>query len=314
VTRVLENVDRLTRLVGQNRLELLLFRLASNQLYGINVFKVREVVHSPALRRFPFAHPLVAGLARVRGVTVPVLDVARAIGLPPLTCEHERYIVLTEFSRSVQGLLVSGIERIINAGWDSVRPPPSDDPERSYITAITYFEGKLVQIIDVERVLDLVIGPAPDVSPEVASEARSALGSKPRRALVADDSAVARNQIRRALEDIGVEAILCNDGSQALERLRSWAGEGDVEAHISMVISDIEMPQMDGYTLVREIRKDHRLAPLHVMMHSSLSGQFNSQACRNAGADELLAKFEPDEFARAVTAYLGTMESRLRTG
>src|SRR5688572_1739072 len=85
VTRVLENVDRLTRLVGQNRLELLLFRLASKQLYGINVFKVREVVHSPTLRRFPFAHPLVAGLAKVRGVTVPVLDVARAMGLPPLT-------------------------------------------------------------------------------------------------------------------------------------------------------------------------------------------------------------------------------------
>src|SRR5690554_5433627 len=144
---VLDNVNQRTQLVGENRLELLLFRLSSNQLYGINVFKVREVIHSPPLRRFPHAHPLVAGLARVRGVTVPVLDVARAIGLPSLTPEQARYVVLTEFSRSVQALHVCGIERIINASWDQVRPPPSDDPERSHVTAITYHESRLVQII-----------------------------------------------------------------------------------------------------------------------------------------------------------------------
>ncbi|HEY8519038.1 MAG TPA: chemotaxis protein [Gammaproteobacteria bacterium] len=301
---VLENVDRLTRLIGENRLELLLFRLGSAQLYGINVFKVREVVHSPPLARFPLGHPLVAGLARVRGVTVPVLDVARAIGLPSLAPEDARYVVLTEFSRSVQGLAVSGIERIINASWDKIQPPPTEDPERTHVTAITYYGDRLVQIIDVERVLDLVIGPAPRVAAEVAAAARGALAGKPRRALVADDSAVARNQIRRALEDIGVEAILCNDGAQALERLTAWAREGKVDEHVAMVISDIEMPRMDGYTLVRQIRQDPRLAHLHVMMHSSLSGRFNSQACRAAGADQLLAKFEPNELARAVVTYL----------
>ena len=158
---------------------------------------------------------------------------------------------------------------------------------------------------ELEAFLHLVIGPAPGVTAALAAEARKALAGRPQRALVADDSAVARNQIRRALEDIGVEAILCNDGTQALERLTRWAEEGEVDEHISMVISDIEMPQMDGYTLVREIRKNRRLAHLHVMMHSSLSGQFNSQACKAAGADQLLAKFAPDEFARAVTAWLG---------
>ncbi len=311
MAQVLESVDRLTRLVGENRLELLLFRLApSSQLYGINVFKVREVVHSPPLRRFPHAHPLVAGLARVRGATVPVLDVARAIGLPSLAPEDARYVVLTEFSRSVQGLHVSGIERIINAGWDQVRPSPSEDPESSYVTAITYYENRLVQIIDVERVLDLVIGPAPGVSPEVAAEAGHIPEGKPRRALVADDSAVARSQIRRALEDIGVEAILVSDGKQALEKLTAWAEEGDIDERIAMVISDIEMPQMDGYTLVREIRQHPRLAHLYVVMHSSLSGRFNRQACIAAGADQLLAKFEPDEFARAVMAYLGSSDAR----
>ncbi|HEX6993040.1 MAG TPA: chemotaxis protein [Gammaproteobacteria bacterium] len=306
MAHVLASVDRLTRLIGENRLELLLFRLGpSSQLYGINVFKVREVVHSPPLRRFPHAHPLVAGLARVRGATVPVLDVARAIGLPSLAPEEARYVVLTEFSRSVQGLHVSGIERIINAGWDQVRPPPTDDPERSYVTAITYYESQLVQIIDVERVLDLVIGPAPGVSAPVAAEARDIPVGRPRRALVADDSAVARAQIRRALEDIGVEAVLVGDGKQALEKLVDWADEGNIDERIAMVISDIEMPQMDGYTLVREIRQNPRLAHLYVMMHSSLSGVFNRQACLAAGADQLLAKFEPDELARAVMAYIG---------
>ncbi len=302
--QVLENVDRLTRLVGQNRLELLMFRLTGDQLYGINVFKVREVVHAPPLRRFPHAHPLVAGMARIRGVTVPVLDLARSIGQPSLPPEAARYVVLTEFSRSVQGLMVSGIERIINAGWDSVRPPPVDDPERCHVTAITYHGDELVQILDVERVLDLVVGPTAGVSAALAADARARLGARPRCALVADDSAVARGQIRRALADIGVEAILCNDGRQALERLQLWADAGTLDERISMVISDIEMPQMDGYTLVREIRKDRRLAQLHVMMHSSLSGRFNSRACEEAGADRLLAKFDPDEFARAVTEYL----------
>ena len=304
MAHVLESVDRVTRLVGQNRLELLLFRLGDGQLYGINVFKVREVVQSPVLRRFPHAHPLVAGLARIRGVTVPVLDLAQSIGQPSLSEDRPRYIVLTEFSRSVQGLVVSGIERIINAGWDSVRPPPVEDPDRCHVTAITYYGDQLVQILDVERVLDLVIGPSQGVSAALAASARARLGSRPRCALVADDSAVARGQIRRALQDIGVDAILCNDGQQALERLKMWADAGILDERVSMVISDIEMPQMDGYTLVRELRQDRRLAHLYVMMHSSLSGRFNSRACHEAGADRLLAKFDPDEFATAVTEYL----------
>jgi two-component system, chemotaxis family, chemotaxis protein CheV len=308
VTTMLESVDRLTRLVGQNRLELLLFRLGGDQLYGINVFKVREVVHAPPLRRFPHAHPLVAGLGRIRGVTVPVLDLARSIGRSSLDPEQARYIVLTEFSRSVQGLLVSGIERIVNAGWDSVRPPPVEDPEHSHVTAITWHGDRLVQILDVERLLDLVVGPVAGVSAQLADEARKRLAGRARCALVADDSAVARGQIRRALQDIGVEAILCTDGQQALERLRLWADAGTLDDHIALVISDIEMPQMDGYTLVREIRKDRRLAHLHVMMHSSLSGRFNSRACEEAGADRLLAKFDPDEFAAAVTEYLAPAE------
>ncbi len=304
MAQVLESVDRLTRLVGQNRLELLLFRLGHDQLYGINVFKVREVVHAAPLRRFPNAHPLVAGLARIRGVTVPVLDLARSIGQPSLPPDQGDYIVLTEFSRSVQGLLVSSIERIVNAGWESVHTPPVGDPEQCHVSAITHLDGRLVQMLDVERVLNLVIGSGAGVSPEVARNAREALGERPRRALVADDSAVARNQITRALQDIGVDAIVCNDGVQALERLRHWADTRSLDERISMVISDIEMPQMDGYTLVREIRKDRRLAHLFVMMHSSLSGHFNSRACHDAGADRLLAKFDPDEFARAVTEFL----------
>ncbi|MCC5866910.1 MAG: chemotaxis protein CheV [Gammaproteobacteria bacterium] len=304
MAQVLENVDRLTRLVGQNRLELLLFRLGHDQLYGINVFKVREVVQAAPLRRFPNAHPLVAGLARIRGVTVPVLDLARSIGQPSLPARQADYIVLTEFSRSIQGLLVSGIERIVNTGWDSVHPPPVDDPEQSHVTAITLIDNRLVQILDVERVLNLVTGPGAGVSTQIAIHARKTLGERPRCALVADDSAVARNQISRALQDIGVDAILCNDGVQALDRLRYWADTGSVDERVSMVISDIEMPQMDGYTLVREIRKDPRLAQLFVMMHSSLSGRFNSRACHEAGADRLLAKFDPDEFAGAVTEFL----------
>lgn len=308
--QVLESVDRLTQLVGHNRLEMLLFTLGNKELFGINVFKVREVVDCPPLRRFPYAHPLVAGLGRIRGVTVPVLDLARAIGRPSLTPSQARYVILTEFSRSVQGLLVSSIDRIINVSWDKVLAPSGGDGRSSHVTAITHADsGALVQVVDVERVLEMVVGPASGVSGLLAAESRSLLEPLGLKALVVDDSTVARNQIRRALSDISVSAAFCNDGVQALEQLRRWADEGVLDTQVSMVISDIEMPQMDGYSLVRAIRADARLKHLYVMMHSSLSGEFNQRACEQAGADRLLAKFDPDDFARAVTEYLAAGRS-----
>ena len=111
----------------------------------------------------------------------------------------------------------------------------------------------------------------------------------------------ARNQVKHVLEQLGIGAILCNDGQQALEQLQAWADEGiDLNEHLSMVIADVEMPRMDGYTLTTEIRKDPRLADIHVILHTSLSGNFNQSMVKKVGANQFLPKYHPDDLARVI--------------
>jgi two-component system chemotaxis response regulator CheV len=115
---------------------------------------------------------------------------------------------------------------------------------------------------------------------------------------------VARHQIKHVLDEIGVEAIMAKDGAAALKQLQEWAEEGKVSDWLAMVISDIEMPMMDGYSLVTAIRENNKLADLYVILHSSLSGVFNESMVRKVGADHFLAKFVPDELAERVTERL----------
>ncbi|MFP4160592.1 MAG: chemotaxis protein CheW, partial [Ectothiorhodospira sp.] len=150
---LLEDVNRRTQMVGQNRLELLLFSLGTRQMFAINVFKVREVITCPSLNRMPRAHPIVRGVATLRGQTVSVVDLAQAIGMNA-PAPDKGFVILTEFNRSVQGLLVAGVDRIINLNWDQIRPPPRGTHKDSFLTAVTQVADRLVEIIDVEKVLE----------------------------------------------------------------------------------------------------------------------------------------------------------------
>lgn len=297
----LDGVDQRTRLVGRNRLELLLFRLGTRQRYGINVFKVREVIKCPRLTRVPHAHPHVRGIANLRGVTVAVIDLSAAIGGAGLADPANAFVILTEFNRSVQGFLVSGVDRIVNLNWESMVPPPRAAGAQSYMTAVTRVDEELVEIIDVERILAEITGTEADVSrgltdglPQMGPEAF---------VLVVDDSSVARRQVGRTLEQLGIRYELANDGREALDRLRGWMKDGGppICERLAMIISDIEMPEMDGYTLTRTIKEDPQLSGLFVLLHTSLSGVFNQNMIRKVGADEFVAKFDPNELARAVT-------------
>ncbi|MGM0676986.1 chemotaxis protein [Ectothiorhodospira marina] len=299
---LLDGVNRRTQMVGQNRLELLLFSLGTRQMFAINVFKVREVIACPPLNRMPSAHSVVRGVATLRGQTVSVVDLAQAIGMAAPEQEQKAFVILTEFNRSVQGLLVASVDRIINLNWDQIRPPPRGTHKDSFLTAVTQVEDRLVEIIDVEKVLEMVTGPSKDVDEALSRAIRE--GGRVRRALVADDSSVARKQIVRALAQIGVEAIVANDGQQALTKLKEMAQQGPIDEQIGMVISDIEMPVMDGYTLSSEIRQTTDLSGLYILLHSSLSGTFNEAMVRQAGADRFLPKFSPDELAEAVLGHL----------
>lgn len=299
---ILDGVDQRTRLAGRNRLELLLFRLAGRQRFGINVFKVQEVIQCPPLTQLPGSHPVVRGIANMRGKTITVMDLSQTIGGPPLTNIEGRFVIITEYNRRVQGFLVGSVDRIVNMNWGDILPPPKGAAKGSYMTAVTRVDEELVEIIDVEKVLSEIVTVPEDISEGVIEE--DAI-DETQHVLIADDSSVARNQVKRVLDRLGVMTTVCNDGKQALDQLKAWSSEGRrVSDFLSLVISDVEMPVMDGYTLTTEIRKDPELANLQVILHTSLSGVFNQSMIEKVGANSFLAKFEPDELARVVQTRL----------
>jgi two-component system chemotaxis response regulator CheV len=309
---VLANVDLRTQLAGHNRLELLLFRLDSKQLFGINVFKVQEVIQCPPLTQVPDSHPVVRGITNMRGRTITVMDLGKAIGGSGVAVPEDNFVVVTEYNQHVQGFLVDGVDRIVNMNWGDILPPPKGIGNDNYLTAVTRVDGELVEIIDVEKVLSEVVGWAEEVSQEFVQQSTGDEGGYQPVVLVADDSSVARNQIKRTLDQLGVECVLAKDGRQALDQLRQWADDEQTIAlndRLFMVISDIEMPEMDGYTFTTEVRKDPRLSELHILLHTSLSGVFNKAMVEKVGANDFIAKFQPDELAKTVLARLKNWRS-----
>tara|TARA_Y100001937_G_C7126838_1_gene335326 strand:- start:1773 stop:2984 length:1212 start_codon:yes stop_codon:yes gene_type:complete len=301
---VMDSVNQRTQLVGQNRLELLLFRLAGNQLYGINVFKVKEVLQCPRLTAMPKLHPVVRGVAHIRGGTLPILDLNRATGGPGLDNLDTAFVIITEYNYKVQGFLVRSVERIVNMNWSEIHPPPKGTGREHYLTAVTRVDNQMVEIIDVEKVLAEVVPTNENISAGVV-DADTQAEAVARRVLIVDDSSIARKQVTRCLQEVGVEIVALNDGRQALDWLKARADEGeDVSQSLLMMISDIEMPEMDGYTLTAEVRNDPRLNRLHIMLHTSLSGVFNQAMVKKVGADDFLAKFKPDDLAQRVIARL----------
>jgi two-component system chemotaxis response regulator CheV len=285
---VMDSVNQRTQLVGQNRLELLLFRLNGKQLYGINVFKVREVLQCPKLTVLPKSNPVVRGVANIRGATIPILDLDMATGSVGLEASTDTFVIITEYNTKIQGFLVHSVERIVNMNWEEIHPPPKGTGRDHYLTAVTRVDNQLVEIIDVEKILAEVAPTSEAISVGVVDE-ETHIKAVTMRVLTVDDSSVARKQ------------VTLNDGRQALDYLRKMVDEGKrPEDEFLMLISDIEMPEMDGYTLTAEIRSDPRMQKLHIILHTSLSGVFNQAMVKKVGADDFLAKFRPDDLAARV--------------
>lgn len=305
MSKFMASVDQRTNLVGQNRLELLIFRLNSPQPYGINVFKVREVLQCPELTETPGSHQFVRGIAHLRGVPITVIDLSQATGGKPIADLSMAFVLVTEYNRTTQGFLVGGVDRIVNINWEQIMPPPKGAGNNHYLTAVTKVDDKLVQVIDVEKVFAEISPPDEVVSDNIKQEAAS-LDLTKLTVLVADDSSVARNQVKRALSSIGVKVQLVNDGREALRWLEAKAEElgGDITSEVPLMISDIEMPEMDGYTLTAKVKAHPDLSQLHVVLHSSLSGVFNEAMVKKVGADQFIAKFHPDELASAVKHWM----------
>ncbi len=297
---ILESVDQRTRLVGQNRLEILMFRLSGRQQFAINVFKVQEVVQLPKMTLMPHRHGSVCGVVNLRGQTLPVIDLSRAIGLRPLVPDERSTIIVTEYNRSIQAFLVGGVDRILNLNWEEVLPPPSTAGRQHYLTAITKVDDALVEVIDVEKVLAEIVPYDTSIAPErltdpVLERARG------REVLCVDDSTVALAQLRETLSQLGITVHSASDGVKGLNKLKSWADAGEtLTDRLLMVFTDAEMPEMDGYRLTTEIRNDPRLKDLYVVLHTSLSGSFNLAMVKKVGCDNFLSKFQPEKLVDVV--------------
>ena len=297
---ILDTVDQRTQLVGENRLEILMFRLTGRQLFAINVFKVQEVLQLPHLTLMPQRHRCVCGVINLRGQTIPVIDLSQAIGMRPIVPEQNSTIIVTEYNRSVQAFLVGSVDRIVNLNWESILPPPGGAGRQHYLTAITRVDDQLVEIIDVEKVLAEIVPYDTRIAAERLADPVLAR-ARGREVLLVDDSSVAISQLRDTLVQFGLKLHTASDGLKALRMLQKWADAGEVLTdRLLMVFTDAEMPEMDGYRLTTEIRNDPRLRNLYVVLHTSLSGSFNESMVKKVGCDNFLSKFQPDKLVDVV--------------
>jgi two-component system chemotaxis response regulator CheV len=299
MSELMSSIDQRTKLVGENRLELLMFKLGSRHTFALNVFKIREVITVPLMNQMPGSHHNLKGVTNYRGASIPVIDLRAAIKITTNEQEYEAgNVIITEYNRSVQGFLIGSVMRIINTSWSDIQPPPSSAGKNNYLTAITQVEvdgkNELVEIIDVEKVLSEIVEYDTTISQDVLDE-EVAAHLKGKKILIVDDSSTARWQIRETLTQLGLEIIEQNDGLKALNLLKRWADEGKtVTDEILMMFTDAEMPAMDGYRLTAEVRQDPRMSNLFIALNTSLSGSFNDAMVEKVGCNRFISKFQPD--------------------
>ncbi|MCM8596221.1 chemotaxis protein [Accumulibacter sp.] len=309
---LLKDVDARTRLAGTNKLEILLFSLGTDsrtgrrETFGINVFKVREVMRTPAITAAPEMPDCVEGMVSLRGMLVPVVDLARYARVAATT--PRSIMIVTEYAGHTQGFLVEAVDTILRLDWSQMRVPPMmlQAELGGLVTAVTELaDGRLVMIMDVEKILSETTA----YDDEIVYRNIKPLDNPELTVVFADDSAVARRQIQRTLEAMGVRYLAAVNGLEAWDELQRVAAYAQTSGRriselVSLVLTDIEMPEMDGYMLTRRIKSDPRFAGVPVVMHSSLSGMSNQQLGRSVGVDEYVPKFEPQRLSETLARRL----------
>lgn len=291
---------------GSQSLQLLLFRLSSGRLLGINLLKVQEIIPCPTLTQLPKAHAHVSGVAQLRGTALVVIDLSRAIGDRVPQPPREGCLIITELSRSKQGLHVQSVEKIVYCDPRDVRPPPAGAGRRAYITGVTEIAGALVQILDIERILHELAPPSDaPIAPALEAGERALLQG--RRALVVDDSNVALHQTVNTLRALGIDCRPLRNGQEALDELLRLA---ETPQAIEILVSDIEMPELDGYDLTRAVRASPALNGLYVLLHTSLDSTMNTDKAHQAGANDVLTKFSASELSKALLRAAQNIDAR----
>jgi two-component system, chemotaxis family, chemotaxis protein CheV len=311
------DIDERSNLTGSNKFEMLLFRLGGDdngdhsELFGINVFKIREIVAMPEITGIAGSLPHMLGVVNLRGQIIPVLDLPAIVGCKPKTGLN--IMLVTEFARTTQAFAVESVEDIVRLDWNQVLSAENSSAGRM-VTSIARLDGnidnsRLAQVLDVESILREMGAPGEqDVDPAAVGPK---INLKPGTViLAADDSKIARTLIEQGLEAMGAPFIMTKSGKEAWERLQSIAAAAEAEGRtihdkVALVLSDLEMPEMDGFTLTRNIKQNSRFSSLPVVIHSSLSGSTNEEHVRSAGANAYVAKFNAEELAATIRQALG---------
>ena len=313
---VQQEIDERTNLTSSNKFELLLFRLgeaphsANRELFGINVFKVREIMVMPTITAVAGSSKHLLGMTNIRGQVIPVIDLAGAVGCLPKNGLN--ILMVTEYARSTQAFAVEEVDQIVRLDWGQVLSAESNTAG-GMITSIARLDGdidntRLAQVLDVEQILRNVMPPKePDVDPaSVGPKITLRPGSV---VIAADDSPLARTLVEQGLTAVGVPYIMCKTGKEAWEKVQALSeaaqAEGkSIQDKIALVLTDLEMPEMDGFTLTRNIKKDSRLKSIPVIIHSSLSGSANEVHVKSVGADAYVGKFVAEELAATIRKIL----------
>ena len=316
MSELLRNIDARTKLAGTNKLEILLFtlgldkRTGRRENFGINVFKVREVMRTPEITRAPDMPPAVEGMVSLRGALVPVVDLAKYAGVD--TDTPREIMIVTEYNGHTQGFLVEGVDTILRLDWSSMRVPPEmlQMEMGGLVTAVTEIEGgKLIMMMDVEKVLAET---SPRFEEEMQFNVIKPAGTEGKTVFYDDDSLIARKQIERTLHSMGMTTLHAINGKRAWEELQKLAAQAEargieLKSMLHLILTDIEMPEMDGYMLTKSINSDPRFAGIPVLMHSSLSGSSNQKLGTSVGVDAYVSKFEPQKLCDAITRIVASL-------
>lgn len=287
------------------RMELLLFSLGGAEVFGISVFKVREVTLTPRITRTPHMPAAVRGVISLRGAVIPVIDLAAFLGAGAGDDESRSTLMVTELCGRVQGFLVESVDRITRVEWDQVRTPdPALTGNDGLVSAIIRLpDGRLVSILDLEQILADTFGTA------AVPELEAIAGGAELSVLFVDDSPLARREIVHVLDRLGVRHQQAANGREAWDKLQALAGLAQAEGtplsrRLHLILTDAEMPEMDGYTLARRIEADRRFDGIPVVMHTSLSARANGVLSAGAGIAACVAKFDALHLANTLRPLL----------
>ncbi|MBJ9237751.1 chemotaxis signal transduction protein [Citrobacter freundii] len=307
-----KDIDDRTNLTLSNRFELLLFRLGKSveeqksELFGINVFKLREIVPMPTFTRPAGMKAPLLGMVNIRDQVIPVIDLPAVAGCKPETGLN--ILLITEYARSVQAFAVESVENIMRLDWQQVHTAEKAVNGR-YITSIACLDdnketNNLALVLDVEQILYDIVPSNHDLR---ATELKTnKFNITPGAvAIVADDSKVARAMLEKGLNAMEIPHLMHVTGQDAWEKIQQLSEEAEAEGKpisekIALVLTDLEMPEMDGFTLTRKIKTDERLKKIPVVIHSSLSGSANEDHVRRVKADGYVAKFEVNELSSVI--------------